>query len=131
MTAYCSPSDIAVEWRIQEVTAALHRRLLRPIGLSAVLALGLASPAVALETRLTELRVAGGSIRASLEVREMFPAKFQTVLEEGAAIYLRLQIELWEDRPVWDKLAQPAVVPVLRLVLDPSMPIVRVADSHW
>ena len=49
----------------------------------------------------------------------MFPAKFQTVLEEGAAIHLRLQIELWEDRPVWDKLAQPAVVTVFRIVLDP------------
>lgn len=106
------------------------RRLLRAIVVSAVLALGLASPAAALETRLTELRVAGGSIRASLEVREMFPAKFQTVLEEGAAIYLRLQIELWEDRPVWDKLAQPAVVSVFRIVLDPSTRIVRVADSY-
>ena len=61
-------------------------------------------PRRALETRITEMRVAGGSIRASLEIRDMFPAKFQAVLEEGAAIHLRLQIELWEDRPVWDKL---------------------------
>ena len=102
----------------------------RGLSSTAVMALGFAAPAAALETRLTELRVAGGSIRASLEIREMFPAKFQTVLEEGAAIHLRLQIELWEDRPVWDKLAQPAVVSVFRIVLDPSTRMVRVADSY-
>ena len=60
----------------------------------------------------------------------MFPAKFQTVLQEGAAIHLRLQIELWEDRPVWDKLAHPAVVSVFRIVLDPATRQVRVADRY-
>jgi hypothetical protein len=106
------------------------RGLLRAACLTVLLALGFAAPAAALETRLTELRVAGGSIRASLEIRDMFPAKFQTVLEEGAAIHLRLQIELWEDRPVWDKLAQPAIISVFRIVLDPSTRLVRVADSY-
>jgi hypothetical protein len=105
-------------------------RRLRAAGLSVLLTLGFAAPAAALETRLIELRVAGGSIRASLEIRDMFPAKFQTVLEEGAAIHLRLQIELWEDRPVWDKLAQPALISVFRIVLDPSTRMVRVADSY-
>lgn len=106
------------------------RGLLRAVCLSVILALGFAAPAAALETRLTELRVAGGGIRASLEIRGMFPAKFRTVLEEGAAIHLRLQIELWEDRPVWDKLAQPAVITVFRIVLEPSTRMVRVADSY-
>ena len=64
--------------------------------------------------------MAGGGIRATLEIRDMFPEKFQAVLEDGAAIDLRLQIELWEDRPVWDKLAQPAVVSVFRIVMDPA-----------
>jgi hypothetical protein len=104
--------------------------VLRAVCLSAVLALGLAAPASALEARLTELRVAGGSIKASLEIRDMFPAKFQAVLEEGAAIHLRLQIELWEDRPVWDRLAQPAVVTVFRIVLDPSTRQVTVGDRY-
>jgi hypothetical protein len=103
-------------------------RVVRAVLLSAVLVLGFAGPASALETRLTELRVAGGSIRASLEIRDMFPAKFQAVLEEGGAIHLRLQIELWEDRPVWDKLAQPAVITIFRIVLDPSTRQVGVAD---
>jgi hypothetical protein len=104
--------------------------LVRAACLCAVLALGMAPPASALETRLTELRVAGGSIRASLEIRDLFPAKFRAVLEEGAAIHLRLQIELWEDRPVWDKLAQPAVVTVFRIALDPGTRQVTVTDRY-
>jgi len=104
--------------------------LLRAACLCAVLALGIAPPASALETRLTELRVAGGSVRASLEIRDIFPAKFRAVLEEGAAIHLRLQIELWEDRPMWDKLVQPAVVAVLRIALDPATRQVTVTDRY-
>lgn len=106
------------------------RSLIRAVCLSAIIAVGLAAPASALETRVTELRVAGGSIKASLEIRDMFPAKFQAVLEEGGAIHLRLQIELWEDRPVWDRLAQPAVVTVFRIVLDPATREVTVADRY-
>jgi hypothetical protein len=94
-----------------------------------VAAAGFSSPAAALELRLTELRVAGGSIRAALDVIDMFPQKFQAILEGGAAIHLRLQLELWEDR-VWDKLAQPATVTVFRIVLDPATREVRVADQY-
>ena len=89
-----------------------------------------AAQAFALETQLIEIRVAGGSLFAALELREMFPAKFQAILQDGAAIHLRLQLELWEDRPVWDKLASPAVVSVFRMVLDPQTRAVRVADQY-
>lgn len=88
-----------------------------------------ASSAEALDARLTELRVAGGSIRASIEIKDMFPQKFQQILEGGAAIHLRLQIELWEDR-MWDKLTQPASVTVFRIVLDPATRQVRIADQY-
>jgi hypothetical protein len=103
--------------------------VLRAACLFALMTLG-AARASALEARVTELRVAGGGIRASLEIRDMFPAKFQAVLEDGGAIHLRLQIELWEDRPVWDRLAQPAVVTVFRIALDPSTRQVTVADRY-
>jgi hypothetical protein len=91
---------------------------------------GAVSSAAALETRIVEVRVAGGSLRASLEIRDMFPAKFQSVLEQRGAIHLRLQIELWENRPVWDKLAHPAIVTVFRIMLDPASRQVSVADQY-
>jgi len=87
-------------------------------------------PAAALETKLIEIRAAGGSLFAALEMRELFPDKFQAILQAGAAIHLRLQLELWEDRPVWDKLAVPSVVSVFRMVLDPQTRAVKVADQY-
>jgi hypothetical protein len=98
--------------------------------LAAVMLLATSSRADALEARLTELRVAGGSIRAALEIRDLFPAKFQGAIEDGGAIHLRLQVELWEDRPVWDKLAQPAVVSVFRIALDRGTRQVTVSDRY-
>jgi hypothetical protein len=98
--------------------------------LLALFALGLASPAAALEARVVEMRVAGGSLFAAIELKDLFPAKFQSVLEGGAAIHLRLQVELWEDRAVWDKLAQPAAVTVFRIALDSQSRQVKVADQY-
>jgi len=108
----------------------MTRRVALRTVLTAFLALGLASPAAALEARITEIRVAGGSVFAALELRDVFPEKFRAVLEDRAAIHLRLQIELWEDRPVWDKLAHPSAVSVFRMVLDSDTHVVRVADRY-
>jgi hypothetical protein len=105
------------------------RRFSCTIGLLLMLVTGaFAAPASALEAKLVELRVTGGTVRASLEIRDMFPEKFRSVLEDGGAVHLRLQLELWEDRPVWDKLVQPAVVSVFRIALDRQSQLVSVAD---
>ena len=106
------------------------RRQMLPAILTVLLTVAHAAPAFALQARLIEIRLAGGNLFAGLELRELFPEKFQTILQDGAAIHLRLQVELWEDRPVWDKLANPAVVSVFRMVLDPQTRAVRVADQY-
>jgi hypothetical protein len=74
--------------------------------------------------------VAGGGLRAALEIRDMFPSKFQSILTDGGALHLRLQLELWEDRALWDHLAQPALVTVFRIILDPSTRQVSVSDQY-
>ena len=107
----------------------MRRRILRVV-VAVLLTLAAAAPGFALESRVVEIRAAGGSLFAALELRELFPARFQAILEDGAAIHLRLQLELWEDRPVWDKLANRAVVSVFRMVLDPQTRVVKVADQY-
>ena len=108
----------------------MTRRRFLSIVAMLLLALCWPSPALALESKLIEMRVAGGSLFASLELRDLFSPKFQTVLENGAAIYLRVQVELWEDRPVWDKLAQPAAISVFQIMLDRQTRHVKVADQY-
>ena len=106
------------------------RARLRFAGLILLAVVAVSTPILALETRVMELRVAGGHLRASLEIKEMFPEKFRTVLEQRGAIHLRLQVELWQHRPVWDKQPQPTVLTVFRIVLDPSTQMVQVADQY-
>jgi hypothetical protein len=106
------------------------RAHLRFAGLILLAVVAVSTPILALEARVMELRVAGGHLRASLEIKEMFPEKFRTVLEQRGAIHLRLQVELWQHRPVWDKQPQPTVLTVFRIVLDPSTQMVQVADQY-
>jgi hypothetical protein len=108
----------------------MTRRRALAVLLAACLGLGMAAPASALDARVTEMRIAGGSLFAAIELKDIFPAKFQSVLEGGGAIHLRLQVELWENRPVWDKQAQPAAINVFKMVLERDSRQVKVSDRY-
>lgn len=78
--------------------------------------------------QLGEIRAVGPSIRASIDLREVFTEKFRSILQSGGRLHLRVQAELWEDRPLWDKLVRPAIVSVFRIIRDPQSQLV-VSDS--
>ena len=91
----------------------------------------LAAPAEAAEdmtVQVNELRAVGPSLRASIDLRDVFTDKFRTILQDGGRLHLRIQAELWEDRPLWDKLVRPAIVTVFRIVRDPTSQV-TVSDS--
>jgi hypothetical protein len=73
-----------------------------------------ASTASALDVRVKDVRVPAGNVVATIELRNLIPDKLRHVLDEGGALHLRVQTELWESRPVWDRLVYPAIVQVLR-----------------
>jgi hypothetical protein len=51
------------------------------------------------------------------------------MLETGSVLHLRLQTELWESRPVWDRLVYPAITRVFRLARAASGGDVSISDS--
>ena len=81
-----------------------------------------------MDVQLGEMRAVGPSIRASIDLREVFTEKFRSILQSGGRLHLRVQAELWEDRPMWDKLVRPAIVSVFRIIRDPQSQLV-VSDS--
>lgn len=89
-----------------------------------------ATPAAAadLDLRLIEVRAVGPSLRASIDLHNVFSDKFRSILQEGGRLHLRIQAEVWEDRPLWDKLVRPAIVSVFRLIRDPNNQV-SVADA--
>jgi hypothetical protein len=89
-----------------------------------------ASPAAAedLNVHLSEVRAVGPSLRASLDLRNIFTEKFRSILQDGGRLHLRVQAEVWEDRPLWDKLVRPAIVSVFRIIRDPRTEV-TVSDA--
>ena len=87
------------------------------------------APGFALETRILEIRIAGKTLLASIDLSEALPDKLLKVLEQGGALHVRIQAELWEDRPVWDKLVRPALVTVFRIVRDPTTTHIAISDA--
>src|SRR5262249_5839676 len=51
---------------------------------------------------------------ATLELRDVVPDRFRKTLDQGGALHLRIEAELWEARPVWDRLVYPAIVRMFR-----------------
>jgi hypothetical protein len=95
----------------------------------ALLALLRATSANALEARVSEIRTVGPKVRAAVDLRDVFPDRFRQIVQGGGALYLRVQAELWEDRPVWDRLVRPAIVTVFRIVRDPATAQIAISDA--
>ncbi len=88
-----------------------------------------AAPASALDARVSEVRTVGPKVRAALDLRDVFPENFRQILQSGGPLYMRVQAELWEDRPVWDRLVRPAIVTVFRIVRDPATAKIAISDA--
>lgn len=55
--------------------------------------------------RVAQLRVAGPRLTVTLELRDLLRDSFLTLVQQGRAVFLQVQSELWEDRRVADRLA--------------------------
>jgi hypothetical protein len=88
-----------------------------------------ASRALALEVQVKDLRAVAATVRATVEVRDVVPDRFRKMLETGNVLHLRLQTELWESRPVWDRLVYPAMTRVFRLARSASGGEVSISDN--
>ena len=82
--------------------------------IAVVCVLLLGTPAVALEVQVKALRAPASVVTTTIELREVLPDRFKKTLDGGGILHLRVQTELWESRPVWDRLVYPAIVRVFR-----------------
>ena len=70
--------------------------------------------AAALEIQVKDVQTPASSVTTTIELRDLLPDRFRKTLDDGGALHLRVQAELWESRPVWDRLVYPAIVRVFR-----------------
>ena len=97
----------------------LRRRLLAVMLALTTMAL-YPRPADALEVRVGGVRVASSRVAATFELRDLLRDKFLSVLQDGQAIFLQLQAELWEERRITDRMALTTPALTYRIVRDSS-----------
>jgi hypothetical protein len=73
------------------------------------------SPASALDVVLKHVHTPASIVTAAIDVRDPLPDRFRKLIDDGGVMHLRVELELWESRPVWDRLVYPAIVRVFRL----------------
>lgn len=75
----------------------------------------LSAPARALDVQVKDVRAAATAVQTSIELRDLVPDRFKRVIDDGGVLHVRVQTELWESRPVWDRLVYPAMIRMFRL----------------
>jgi hypothetical protein len=82
-----------------------------------------------LEVQIKKVRTPSSAVSATIELREIIPDQFKKMMDDGSGVlYLRVQAELWESRPVWDRLVYPAIVKVFRLNRIPAGREISISD---
>jgi hypothetical protein len=89
----------------------------------------LAARASALEVVIKEVHSPASAVTARVEVSDLLPDRFKKHLDEGGVLHLRVEAELWESRPVWDRLVYPAIVRIFRLGRVASRNEISINDS--
>ena len=94
-----------------------------------VLCVLVAAPTAAMDARVRSVDAGTDVVVAAVEVSDVVPRSFVRVVDEGNTLYMRLQAELWENRPTWDRLVYPALVRAFRIVKRGTPAELVVADE--
>jgi hypothetical protein len=97
--------------RLRQRVIVRERRWRTIATLMCIVVVSARAPLSALELRVTQMRVAGTRISAAFDVRDLLRDSFLKLLQDGRAVFLQLEAELWEDRRVFDRIVI-AVPPV-------------------
>ncbi len=76
-----------------------------------------AVPASALTVDVRDVRAPASTVHATIQLHNVIPDRFKKIIDRGGQLHLRLQAELWESRPVWDRLVFPTIVRMFRMAI--------------
>lgn len=106
-----------------------QRGLFTPAAVCAVV-VSLATPVLAIEARVTRLRIAGSRVSAALELADLLQDKFLKLVRDGRAVFVQLEATLWEDRRVFDRIVITLPPATWRVDRDAAGPGVLLQDQH-
>src|SRR5678810_1226164 len=78
-----------------------------------------------------DVQTPASAVRTTIELRDILPDRFKKMMmDDGRILHLRVQAELWESRPIWDRLVYPAIVRVFRVGRGPAGRNVAITDPN-
>jgi hypothetical protein len=103
--------------------------LFRAFGAIALVLALAAQAAAELDVQVKDVKTPASAVRTTIELRDILPDRFKKMMmDDGRVLHLRVQAELWESRPIWDRLVYPAIVRVFRLGRAPAGRNVAITD---
>jgi hypothetical protein len=103
--------------------------MIRQLMLCLALLAAAAGSAFAFDVEIKEVHAQASTVRSTIQLRGVVPDRFKRVIERGGQLHLRLQAELWENRPVWDRLVYPAIIRIVRMGHTLSEALITIDDS--
>jgi len=88
------------------------------------------APLLALEARVTDLRVTGTRLLAGIELRDLLRDRFLSLVREGRAVFVQLRADLWEDRRVFDRVVLTMAPTTFRIDPDVDSGGVTLLDQY-
>jgi hypothetical protein len=85
---------------------------------------------LALEARVTDIRVTGTRLWASIEVRDLLRDRFLELVRGGKAVFVQLQADLWEDHRVFDRMVLTTPPATYRIDPDPDSAGIVLLDQY-
>jgi hypothetical protein len=83
----------------------------------------------ALSVDVKELRRSASNVQATIQLRDVIPDRFKKIVDRGGQLHLRVQAELWESRPVWDRLVYPTIIRMFRMAHRPPSRELTIDDA--
>lgn len=85
--------------------------------------------AASMRAEQTGFKRVGAALRVAFEIQDLFNDRFRRAIDGGGTLYVRVEVELWEAKGVWDRLVRPAAVSIARLSVDPDSRSLVMVDS--
>lgn len=79
-------------------------RRARVIAVAALTAAAVSSSAEALEARVIRLRITGTRLWTAIELRDLLRDNFLKLVQEGRAVFVQVQADVWQDRRMFDRI---------------------------
>jgi hypothetical protein len=86
-------------------------------------------PLLAIEGKISDVRVESGEVRAAIDLARPFGDAQRAILERGGTLHVYVQAGVWEDRAVFDRVVESPRITTFRIIRQPNGAAIAVVNT--